>query len=446
VVDQAKPAVVNIFAVKAGQSLSNIELRDNQAPLPPEDFLEDFLGPGPEEPAPPKRAPETPPRPRRAPPKEKVQGSGFIIDQAGLVITNDHVVEGAETIKVKLIDGREIEAEIVGRDPKTDLALIKLKTPDQYPSLRLGDSDQVEIGDWLLAIGNPFGLEHTVTKGILSARGRTIGAGPYDDFLQTDASINPGNSGGPLLNLKAEVVGVNSMIYAGGNGIGFSIPSNLVSRIVTRLREKGYVERGFIGVVAQPLTDELSAAFGLKNQDGALVGDALENAPASRSGIRAGDVIVEFNGQPVRRVADLTALATEAPVGQEVKVGLIRDGQRLNLNLTVSRLDEPVPDNGSEFKGAALDLGLTLREINPETANRLGLEEREGLLVEQAQENSPAQVAGLQARDIILEVDHQRTRTLRDYNAALRTHPRGEPILMWVKRGDLSSYRAINLE
>jgi serine protease Do len=365
------------------------------------------------------------------------------MDREGYVITNNHVVEGAQEILVKLDDDQEIEAEIVGRDPKTDLALLKLKKAGDYPFLKLGDSDAVQIGDWLLAIGNPFGLEHTVTKGILSARGRVIGTGPYDDFLQTDASINPGNSGGPLLNLKGEAVGVNAMIYAGGDGIGFSIPSRLVKRIVDRLKEKGYVERGYIGAVIQPLTDDLAASFGLKSKEGALVGDALANAPAALAGIKPGDVIVEFDGQAVKSVDDLTAFASDALVGQKATVALIRDRKKMTLSLVVSRLDEAVPDNGAP-QGGILDLGLALREISPETAKRLNLA-AEGLLVERTMENSPAREAGISPKDIILEVDRQPVKNLKEYNAALRSHHPGEPVLLWIKRGERSIYRSVPL-
>jgi serine protease Do len=313
-----------------------------------------------------------------------------------------------------------------------------------YPFLVLGDSESTQIGDWLIAIGNPFGLEHTVTKGILSARGRVLGTGLYDDFLQTDAAINPGNSGGPLLNLKGEVVGVNAMIYAGGDGIGFSIPSRLVVKIVELLKTKGFVERGYIGAVVQPLTDDLAASFGLESKEGALVGDALVNAPASLAGIKPGDVIVEFDGQPVKGVDDLTALTSEATVGKEVRVALIRDQKKMTVGLTVSRLDEPVPDNGGGL-GSALDLGLTLREINPETAKRLGVPEESGLLVEQTLANYPAREAGIMARDVILEIDRKPVKSLGEYNAALRSHPKDEPILLWLRRGERTIYRSVNI-
>jgi serine protease Do len=446
VVEKAKLAVVNIYSLKTVKTPTQPRNRTGPPPIPPEDFFEDFMEEERPERPPNPEAPEGLVDPNVPPPVlERVQGSGFIVDKEGYVITNNHVVEWAEEITVKFGEEEEIPAEIVGRDPTTDLALLRLTKPGDYPYLVFGDSDKVNIGDWLLAIGNPFGLEHTVTKGVLSARGRVLGAGLYDDFLQTDASINPGNSGGPLLNLKAEVVGVNSMIYAGGSGIGFSIPSRQVKKVVELLKTKGYVERGYIGAVVQPLTDDLAASFGLKSKEGALIGDALPDAPASQAGLKPGDVIVEFDGRAVKGVDDLTALAAEATVGQKIQVAFIRDQKRMTADLTVSRLDEPVPDNGGSPQGLTLDLGLTLREINPETAKRLGVTAEAGLLVEQSLANYPARNAGVFARDVILEIDQKPVKTLVDYHAALRSHTRGEPILLWLRRGERTIYRSVTV-
>jgi serine protease Do len=446
VVKKAKSAVVNIVTIKTSPQVYVDSTKQNQVPLPPEDFLDDFFSPQSPEENP--REPETSPPNLAQPPKpfrEVVQASGFIFDKEGHVITNNHVVEGADKILVKLDDGTEIKASIVGRDPKTDLALLKLQKPGDYPSLILGDSDQVEIGDWVLAIGNPFGLNRTVTKGIVSARGRAIGAGPYDDFLQTDASINPGNSGGPLLTLNGEVVGVNALVFSGSSGIGFAIPSKIVAKVVERLKKFGFVERGYIGAVVQPLTDELVAAFGLKNRQGALVGEALVNSPAQTAGIKPGDVIVEFAGRSIQEIDQLSTITAETPVGQEIQVAVIRDQKKLSITLTVGRLDDAIPDNGGDLLGDSMDLGLTLREISPTAAEKLGLETDNGLLVEQTQASSPAQEAGIQVRDVILEVDRKPVNSLGDYNWALRSHPRGEPVLLWVRRGDTTIYQSINL-
>ncbi|MDR1871294.1 MAG: Do family serine endopeptidase [Deltaproteobacteria bacterium] len=442
--ERIKPAVVNIFASKTVSNVKGpVEIERDGPPLPPDGFMDDYS----ERP----RSPESPnpkSRPKREnspPAKERVQGSGFVIDPEGFIITNDHVVEGAGDITVKFVDGREVIAQTVGRDPKTDLALLRLTESGPYPFITLGDSSQTQIGDWVLAIGNPFGLEHTVTKGIVSAQGRVIGASQYDDFIQTDASINPGNSGGPLLNLKGEVVGVNAMIFAGGEGIGFSIPSSLVKKIVARLKAHGYVERGFIGAVVQPLTSELATIFGLPNRDGALVADVVSGAPANKAGVKAGDVIVEFNGKPIKGIDDLTALASDAPIGEVAKVALVRDQKRLTLDLTMGRLDEPVPDTGPSVYRGLLDLGLTLREITPAVAEKLeGV--TSGLLVEGIQEVSPAKLAGVEVRDIILEVDRRPVKTLEEYNAALRAHRHEDPVVLWLKRGDIASYLFIPLD
>jgi serine protease Do len=365
-------------------------------------------------------------------------GSGFIFDRDGFVITNNHVIEGADEIKVKLDDKTEIEAEVVGRDPKTDLALLKLKKSGNYPYISFGDSDQVRIGDWLVAIGNPFGLEHTVTTGILSARGRAIGAGPYDDFLQTDASINPGNSGGPLLNLSGEVVGINTMIIAGGNGIGFAIPSKLARKVVDQLRSRGHVERGWIGVIIQPLTEEMLKNFGVDSAKGALVGDVLKDTPAQKAGLRHGDIIVEFDGQPINELGDLTSTVADTPVGKTVTAVVIRDKKRINVKLTVDRMQDDTASIGGE--SSQLDLGLTLREITPEMAQRLNLAEPVGLLVEQVASNSLSDLAGVKPRDIILEVDHKQIKSMADFNSAVSAHPKEEPLLLWVKRGERNLY------
>jgi serine protease Do len=436
VAEKSKPAVVNIFTVKTFNSRrfggrNRQPNRQFPGPFPfPENPFEEFFG-----------FPQAPPQVFR----ERALGSGFIIDREGYVITNNHVVEGADEIKVKLDDKQEIEAEVVGRDPKTDLALIKLKKKGNYPFLNFGDSDKVRIGDWLVAIGNPFGLEHTVTTGILSARGRAIGAGPYDDFLQTDASINPGNSGGPLLDLNGEVVGINTMIIAGGNGIGFAIPSKLARKIVDQLKSRGHVERGWIGVVIQPLTNDMVKTFGVDSVKGALVGDVVKDTPAARAGLRHGDIILEFDGQSINEYGDLTTVVADTPVGKTVNVVIVRDKKRTNLKLTVDRLVDDSPTSPS-LGGSNIDLGLSLREITPDIASRLNLEDSNGLLVEQVAPNSLADAAGVKARDVIVEVDHKPIKSLGDFNSAIRSHSKEEPILLWVKRGDRNLYLPVSLK
>jgi serine protease Do len=378
-------------------------------------------------------------------PKESVQGSGFIYDQQGYVITNDHVVEDADVIKVKLNDGQELEATVVGRDPKTDLALLKLNKEGSYPFITLGDSDKLKIGDWLVAIGNPFGLEHTVTAGILSARGRAIGAGPYDDFLQTDASINPGNSGGPLLNLSGDVVGINSMIRARGTGIGFAIPSKMVIKIIDQLKTKGHVERGWIGVYIQPVTNEMIKSFGLENTNGALIADIIADAPAQKAGFQHGDVVVEFDGQPIKQFGELSALVADTQIGKVVNVAVMRDKKRVNLSLTVARLEDDSVTLAGTGSTGAVDLGLSLKPMTPDMATQMNVEAK-GLFVEQISPGSLAFEAGIRPRDIVLEVDRQAVNTVQDYINIINKHPKDEPVLMWVKRGDRTIYQLVPLK
>jgi serine protease Do len=355
------------------------------------------------------------------------------------------VVEGADEIKIILSDAREIPAEIVGRDPKTDLALIKLSKPGVYPFIKFGDSDQLQIGDWLVAIGNPFGLEHTVTTGILSARGRTIGAGPYDDFLQTDASINPGNSGGPLLNLNGEVVGINTMIIAGGNGIGFAIPAKLAEKIVAKLRSSGHVERGWIGVVIQPVTSEIEKSLGLDSAKGALIGQVLKDTPAQKAGLLHGDIVISFDGQPINQFGELSSIVADTPVGKTADMEIIRDRKKMTIKITVARLEDDSA-SGSGSESTVADLGLVFRDITPEIAQRLNIPESGGLLVEQVSPSSLADVAGLRSRDVILEVDRKEVKNLRDFNAAIRAVPKGQSALLWVRRGERTIYCPMNLE
>jgi serine protease Do len=269
------------------------------------------------------------------------KGSGFIVDPQGFVVTNNHVVGGAERVTVELSDGRELPARVVGADPQTDIALLKVESSEPLPHVSFGDSDGLRVGEWVLAMGNPFGLGGTATAGIVSARGRQIGAGPYDDFIQTDAPINPGNSGGPLFGANGEVVGVNTAIFSpsGGNiGIGFAVPSNLAKRVVADLRDDGKVERGWLGVSLQPLDAELAAAVGLPEPRGALVAAVEPGSPAARSGLRAGDVVLEAGGRPVRNPRDLASAVAEAKPGATVALAVSRDGQRAEQRVTLGEV------------------------------------------------------------------------------------------------------------
>ncbi len=272
--------------------------------------------------------------------RQQSLGSGFIIDRDGYIITNNHVVDGAQKIKVMLEDGRVFkDVKVIGRDPKTDLALLKI-TPliSNLPVLALGNSGLMRPGDWVLAIGNPFGLEHTVTQGIISATGRVLGSGPYEDFLQTDAPINPGNSGGPLVNINGEVIGINTSIIKTGQGIGFAIPSNSAAKIVEQLKKSGRVIRGWIGVSIQSMTPELAREFGLKGPKGALVASVIPDGPAAKAGIQPGDVITSFNGKEVKNATDLPEMVAETPVGKTVDAGIFRKGRQMDVKIIVAEM------------------------------------------------------------------------------------------------------------
>jgi serine protease Do len=308
--------------------------------------------------------------------KQRSLGSGFIIDTDGFIVTNNHVVENADQIKVRLADEREFDAKIIGRDPKTDLALIRIEGAKDLSPLKMGDSEALEVGSWVLAVGSPFGLEQTVTAGIVSAKGRFIGAGPYDDFIQTDASINPGNSGGPLLNMNAEVIGINTAIVAQGQGIGFAIPVSLAQSVVAQLKERGSVTRGWMGVGIQDLTPDLAQYYGLKDQKGVLVTQVFPGDPADRAGLKVKDVITSVGGKPVASGRELSAAVASMPVGKDVPVKILRDGKEQNLTVQISERKDPEEQaarGGQTPEGD--ELGIRAADLNPESARRFGLEE-----------------------------------------------------------------------
>ena len=304
--------------------------------------------------------------------QQKSLGSGFIIDREGYIVTNNHVVENADEIKVKLADGKEFEAKVVGRDPKTDLALIKIKGSADLHPLNMGNSDDLKVGSWVVAVGSPFGLEQTVTAGIVSAKGRTIGAGPYDNFIQTDASINPGNSGGPLINTRGEVIGINTAIIASGQGIGFAIPANMAKNVVPQLKDKGKVTRGWLGVSIQEVTPELAQSFGIKDKQGALVAEVFKGSPAERAGIEQGDVIVEFDGKQIKESKDLPQAVAATPVGKSVSLKLSRNGKAISKDLKVAEMDEKTTEVAKAPTGKKLGIGV--QNITPDIAQALGAE------------------------------------------------------------------------
>jgi serine protease Do len=367
-------------------------------------------------------------------------GSGILINKDGEILTNYHVVRYADTIKVKLADQSEHEARLVGKDERTDLALIKIrKSSGNLPFAKLGASVALEVGDWVMAIGNPFGLEHTVTAGIVSAKGRVIGAGPYDNFIQTDASINPGNSGGPLINALGEVVGVNSAIFSqsGGNvGIGFAIPIELAKKVVEQLRKNGRVVRGWLGVRAQDITPGTALSLGLPrgHTEMALVTEVTENSPAAESGVKTGDIIVEFNGKPVPKSHDFPAIIAEISPGQRITMKILREKKEQSIAVKIGELPEDDPNQQLESRDDGL--GLRVQRITPEAARRLGLASTRGVLVLEVQPDSPADLAGIEPADVIREVNQRAITNVKDFERATRQGRRGERILLLVQRGD----------
>jgi serine protease Do len=418
----ASPSVVNISTVKV------VKGRE-RAPLPfgPNDpfreFFDRFFG-------------DQLPKDFR----QRSLGSGFIIDKEGLILTNNHVVEKTDEIKVTLADKREFRAEIIGRDPKTDLALIRIEADTPLEPLPLGDSEKLDVGDWVVAIGNPFGLGHTVTAGIVSAKFRQLGTGSYDNFIQTDASINPGNSGGPLLNTVGEVVGINSAIFTqtgGSVGIGFAIPINMAKDLLPQLK-KGKVVRGWLGVLIQKITPELKDKLDLKDEKGALVADVVSGGPAEKAGLKRGDVIVSFDGKEIEEMNQLPYVVASTPVGKMVTVELIRKGKKNALQVEVGELkEEAEPPVVAE---AEPNLGLTLKEITPELASNYRLSETSGLVVVQVEANSPASEAGVAPGDIILEVDQESMKSLAEFNKKTGSYTAGDTVLLLINRRGSTLY------
>jgi serine protease Do len=366
--------------------------------------------------------------------KQQSLGSGFIINKDGYIVTNNHVVDNADEIKVKLSDGREFKAKVVGRDSKTDLALIKISSLfENLPLLPLGDSEKMRVGDWVLAVGNPFGLEQTVTQGIISATGRVLGSGPYDNFLQTDAPINPGNSGGPLVNIKGEVIGINSAIIPSGQGLGFAIPSSLAKSITTQLKEKGKVVRGWIGVTIQAVTPDLAKSFGMKEAKGALVGNVVKDGPAEKGGIKTGDIIVSFDGKSVKTSNDLPRLVAEATVGKTVEVTVIRESKEVHVSIKVEEMTEA--RMATQSSEPVHSFGMKVDNITPQLRQQFGTVEKSGVIVVDVEEGSLAANSGIQQGDVIKEVNRKSVKNITDYNQAMERTGKGQPLLMLLKRG-----------
>ncbi|MFP6665338.1 MAG: DegQ family serine endoprotease [Deltaproteobacteria bacterium] len=371
-------------------------------------------------------------------------GSGFIFDGAGYILTNNHVIENADAIHVKLTSGEEFDATLVGRDPKTDIAVLKIDAGRELQAIPFGDSENLKVGEWVMAIGNPFGLDFSVTAGIVSAKGRFIGQGNYDDFIQTDAPINPGNSGGPLISLDGRVVGINTSIFSrsGGNiGIGFAIPINLARQLIPQLQEKGKVTRGWMGVMIQKVTPDIAESLGMDKAGGALVADVVDGGPAELAGVQVGDVILTFAGKDVAESTDLPLLVAQQTIGETVEVVVIRNGAEKTLELKVAEMeDDELELAGSESEA----FGLAAQNLTPEIAESLGLEpETEGVLVSAVEPGTSAADAGLRRGDVILEVNRKVVANLEEYSTRLKERKAGKSVLLLVRRGDNTVFLAL---
>ncbi len=367
--------------------------------------------------------------------KQRSLGTGFIIDSSGFILTNNHVIEQSDEIKVKTADDKEFIAEIIGRDTMTDLALIRIHSDIPLTPLILGDSDRLEVGDWVVAIGNPFGLGNTVTAGIVSAKYRQIGAGAYDNFIQTDTPINPGNSGGPLLNTAGEVVGINTAIFSQGGGsigIGFAVPVNMAKDILPQLKE-GKVVRGWLGVVIQKITPELRAKLDLLNESGALVADVFAGGPAEAAGIKRGDVIVAFDGKPIKDSRALPYIVASTPVGKKTAVEIVRKREKRVVQVRIGEL-ETAAEEVSMIGESESGLGMALEEITPELVRQFDLPVTAGLIIVKVDNNSPAADADLRDGDIILEVNQTPVKRLAIFSNIIRQSKKGDTVLFLINR------------
>ena len=413
VADRVTPAVVNVSTVAHKNPSASQEELERFREFFGEEFYERYF------------------RRRREDPR--ASGSGVVVDPAGYILTNNHVIENASEIMVRLSDSRKFTARLVGRDPKTDLAVLKIDAPAPLPAAELGDSDRLRVGQWAIAIGNPFGLDRTVTVGIISATARTrVGVATYESFIQTDASINPGNSGGPLLNLDGKVIGVNTAIMAAGQGIGFAIPINMAKEVARQLITRGRVVRGWLGLAIQDITDDLAASFGVRERDGVLVADVMKGGPAEAAGLRPGDVIVEFAGGSMGEVPELQRRAAAAVPGQAVKLVVVRDGRRLSLEIVVGEM--PTEEPGVAATVDDQGWGLGVEPVGNDPGRRLNLPFSHGVVVTEVAQGGPADRAGLQRGDIIFDVRGRPISDAAGLYRELAALKAGESVPIYVHR------------
>jgi serine protease Do len=437
---QLLPTVVNIATTQTLKAPPQGEIPSLPPGSPLEDLFKDFLGPK-----------------GNAPRHVTSLGSGFIIDPSGYIVTNNHVVEDSDQVTVTLNDGETLPAKIVGRDEKTDLALLKVTPRKPLPFTKFGDSDTARIGDWVIAIGNPFGLGSTVTAGIVSARNRDINAGPYDDFIQTDAPINRGNSGGPLFDMNGTVVGVNSAIFSpsgGSVGIGFSIPSNLVKDVIAQLRQFGQARRGWVGVRIQQVTEDIAEGLGLPSASGALVADVTPNGPAAKAGIHNGDLITSFDGKPIADSRAVARIVADTPIGKTVAVDVLRKGRKITVRMMVARLDEgpqaapPANKAAPKPKSKLSQLGLSLGLLDGYARAQFKLAGNiQGVLVTDVVPDSPAAEKNFRPGDVIVEVQNQPVHTPDDVSKRVDADTKaGKKVeLMLVNRSGELTFVALRL-
>ena len=377
--------------------------------------------------------------------KQMGEGSGVIVDGKGYILTNYHVVTGADKITIRLFDGNELKGTVQGTDPKTDLAVVHVEAKE-LPVATLGDSDKLQVGEWAIAIGSPFGLEETVTVGVISAKGRTgLGTGTYEDFIQTDASINPGNSGGPLVNIDGEVIGINAMIIQPGQGIGFAIPINLAKTIMMELINQGKVVRPWVGIGLQDLNPELMKSFKVEEKEGTLISQVFEGSPAEKAGLKVGDIVVEIDGKKTKNSQEVVREVLKKKVGQKIELDAIREGKRIKVEVTTTEM----PAEAGERKAPSVNkewFGLQVTTVTPDIAKELGLPKAEGVVIGNVEAGSAGQDAGLRKGDVISEVNRQKIKDENDYRNAMEKTRSGKAVLLLVTRGGTTFFVTLTEE